>query len=291
MIPDIMRKGPPPQTHKVLPEMKNPSGSKPLAEKRHLDTDQVREQYRVEHEQLEHLEFHHPYQEIRNQWSLSQLTQGIRPLHIGVIQDGSSTDTTGRKSTQFLLDHYHGQVNLIDISGAANPLSLILDQANNNLLTLLVGTRSQLVKMAPLLQQSPCPLLIVPDTQPLTQLKNVLVPCDATPFSYASLAQGLVCCEDFGSDLHVLHVSSTPQEQRIEHQEMTDLMEQMRWHDVSHDYLTVSGDVVARLESYCRLAKIDLVIMGTHRLKAASDSLTSELIAKGSSSIWVLHPN
>lgn len=122
----------------------------------------------------------------------------------------------------------------------------------------------------------------------MRQLKTILVPADGSASSYPALAKGLLCCEDFGSELHVMHVATEPTQKSIEHQELTRRLAQLAWHQIDHNIVTVVGDVVRQILAYAEAAHTDLIIMGTHRdTEKHGRSLTGDIIEQSRVPVWV----
>jgi nucleotide-binding universal stress UspA family protein len=144
------------------------------------------------------------------------------------------------------------------------------------------------------LKNSLCPVLVDRSRANSFQIKQVLVPLDGTPFSYPALAQALVICQDFSAKLHVLHVSNQSTDETVEHATFAEKMALMNWKNIHPDLIMKKGDISTTIVECSTHDKIDLIIMGTHRLDEThhtlDNSVTAEVVRRAPCSVWVVHP-
>lgn len=290
LIPGVYRKKPVPSVHKVGPDRSTPRPQQPIEKMPAIDTEKLREQYRREHDRLEHMEVHRPYQEIRRHWDLQQLTEGLKTLHIGVAHDGSDDAIHALHTAEFLAKHYHGTAAPIDISTETDPGERLVTLSHERHFTLLIMTSGNIQALQRVLTETTIPVLVQHGIRPMERVQKILVPYDGSPFSYPAIAQGIVLCEDMGAELFVLHVSTAVESREVEHGHMTELLSQMAWHEVQHDSVTMVGDVADSLVKFCALSSIDLIIMGTHGLRKGRESFALALTGRAPCPVWILHP-
>lgn len=286
LIPQVERKKAAPAVHKTLPELSTPQGRRGSVRPVPPANKQIEEHYRRDHDQLAQLELHHAYRQVRNLWDRQQFHPERRPLHIGVGRDGHSTSQAALQSARFLAGHYHSHVT--ELASWQDGRGKLLLPETPHAFSLLILPRTEGVALADIIAQAPCSVLIQCGDKPLQQLKNILVPADGTAFCYPALAQGFMCCEDFGSELSVMHVATEPAQKTIEHHDLTQRLGQLAWHAVGHDVVTVVGDVVQQILAYADTTATDLIIMGTHRkAQERHESLTLQLIKNSRVPVWV----
>lgn len=192
----------------------------------------------------------------------------------------------------------------IRIEGHPDPAEGLLQIAQNETCSLIVvGTHpkdpSQLIRLGTVsgkvLRNAPCPVLVWRKPAHGNGLKRVLVPIEGTPFSYQSIVQAIILCEDFGADLFLFHVSPDPQKKEEKHHQLTNLMQKMDWKNVRHDLVTQAGDTVQTIVKFCKDQLIDMVIMGTHTPESDSlgvDSSVTLEVAQGlPCPVLVVHPH
>lgn len=286
LIPQVERKKAAPSVHKAVPELSTPEERADIVMPVPGSREPPDEYYRRDHDQLTQLELHHAYQQVRNFWDRQQFHPERHPLHIGVGQDGSQTARAALQSAEYLGRPYHARIS--QLPAWRNEQGRLQMPDTPHAVSLLVLPRRERSELASVIAQAPCPILVQCGDRPLRQLKKILVPVDGTAVSYRALAKGLLCCEDFGSELRVMHVG-TIEQQPIEHQQLSQRLAQLAWHEIKHDVVTVVGDVIEQILAYAAAANIDLIIMGTHRdQEKRGGSLTLDLIERSPFPVWVV---
>lgn len=199
------------------------------------------------------------------------------------------------------LEHYPPQAITVHESDSA--LGLLKAATQEAVSFLMVGslpkTQSEIMRrgsvLTQLLQQAPCPVMVWRRRPEGQGLKKVLVPIDATPFSYQAIQQAIIICQEFGGTIYPFYVAKDLSEQQVQTQELNALMARMDWHGVPHQLLVQAGDIVESIVQVCKNQSMDFIVMGTHAVGPDGGrslaSKTLEVVHQVPCPLLVVHPH
>lgn len=199
------------------------------------------------------------------------------------------------------LEHYPPKEMTVHEMDSA--LGLLKAATRETVSFLMVGslpkTHSEIMRrgsvLTQLLQQAPCPVMVWRRRPEGQGLKKVLVPIDATPFSYQAIQQAIIICQEFGGTIYPYYVAKDQRDQEVQIRELNALMDRMEWHGVPHQLLTQSGAIVESIVGACKRHQIDFIVMGTHAVGPDGGrslaSKTLEVAHQVPCPLLVVHPH
>ncbi len=177
------------------------------------------------------------------------------------------------------------------------PVSELLELALNHHIhltiwpSLLQTTEKSLLMAEEFILQAGSPVLIL-NRSPFMDTKDILVAVDNSPGSYLAISQGISLCQQFGSNLHLLHVSQNKTEGEKEHTQLIQKLSLMNWQNTLHDLITPTGNMSETLLAYLNHHQIGCLIMGIHRshIQNMGESITLTLLDKARCPVMIVHP-
>jgi len=119
-----------------------------------------------------------------------------------------------------------------------------------------------------------------------SHVQKILIPVDASKYSFAAIQQGIYLAHDFNAELIVFHVTDNEHDQSFE---IPNLMSKINWRHSPHNYEHEEGKPAAAILQYATEHQIDLIIMAKHdELTIEQESITCVVINSSPCPVWVI---